>query len=183
MDQNEQQIIDGLFDKLRQVEAKAGPRDDAAERRIGQHLRDLPAAPYYMAQAIVVQEQALESAQARIQQLEQELQQRPAGGFLGGLFGGGGGQGQVPARSMASPHAQRLAGYHGRGGGGFMAGAMQTALGVAGGVIVGNMLMDAFSADPAAAAEAPLAEPGAEAEADPGADAGDFGGDFGMDEF
>ena len=44
-----------------------------------------------MAQTIVVQEQALSAAQGRIQQLEQELASRPAGGggFLSGLFGGG----------------------------------------------------------------------------------------------
>jgi uncharacterized protein len=31
MDQNERQIIDELFDKLRQAEAQSGPRDAQAE--------------------------------------------------------------------------------------------------------------------------------------------------------
>nr|WP_207761894.1 DUF2076 family protein [Arboricoccus pini] len=94
-----------------------------------------------------MQEHALATAQARIAQLEGELTQRPAGGgFLSGLFGGG----QVP---RAQPVAQGpLSGVR-PGGGGFLGGALQTAMGIAGGMLVGNMLMNAFSADPATAVE------------------------------
>ena len=90
MDQNERRIIDDLFARLGEAERRAGPRDAEAERLIQGHLGRQPAAPYYMAQAIVVQQEALAGAQARIEQLERELGERPAGGgFLGGLFGGG----------------------------------------------------------------------------------------------
>ena len=175
MDENERQIIDGLFDKLQQAEQKTGPRDAEAEGLIGQRVGRQPAAPYYMAQAILVQEQALQAANERIGQLEQELQQRPAGsGFLGGLFGGG----EVPA-TQTSAAQQRLRDYQQRGGSGFLGGAMQTALGVAGGVMLGNLLMGAFTGDEAVASEPGMDGIGGEAppEEDPGMgfdDPGDF---------
>ena len=177
MDQNERQIIDGLFDKLEQAERQTGPRDAEAEGLIVQRLGAQPAAPYYMAQAILVQEQALQAANDRVGQLEQELKQRPAGGsFLGGLFGGG----EVPGKAQPSAAQQRLRDYQQRGGGGFLGGAMQTALGVAGGVVLGNLLMGAFDADDALAGEPGMDGIGGEAtspEEDPGAgfdDPGDF---------
>ena len=176
MDQNEREIIDGLFGKLRQAEEQTGPRDAGAERLIGQHVGTQPAAPYYMAQAILVQEQALQAANDRIGQLELELQQRPAGGgsFLGGLFGGG----EVPAKQPSAAE-QRLRDYQQRGGSGFLGGAMQTALGVAGGVMLGNLLMGAFAGDDAVAAEPGMDGIGGEAqpEEDPGMGFDD-GGDF-----
>ena len=70
MDQNERRIIDDLFERLRKAEEQAGPRDPDAEALIGRHAAAQPAAPYYMAQAIVVQQEALARAQARIQELE-----------------------------------------------------------------------------------------------------------------
>lgn len=49
---------------------------------------DEAGAPYYMAQTIVVQEQALKSAQDHIEQLEAEASRSSNGGLFGGLFGG-----------------------------------------------------------------------------------------------
>jgi hypothetical protein len=59
MDQRDRQAIDELFGKLRQVEAQTRQRDPEAETYISRQVSQLPAAPYYMAQAIVAQEQAL----------------------------------------------------------------------------------------------------------------------------
>ena len=171
MDQNERQIIEELFGKLRQAEAQSGPRDPQAESFIREQVARQPAAPYLMAQAIVIQEQALAQSQARIQELEQQLRSRPAsggGGLFGSLFGGGAQQRQPAPPPSNSPwgnqgHAQvgdpRVAAYANpqyqqRQGGGFMAGAMQTAMGVAGGVLIGNALGSMFSGGEAAAADA-----------------------------
>lgn len=194
MDQNESRMIAGLFGKLRQAEQAAGPRDAEAEQLIGESVARQPAAPYYMAQVILVQEQALEGAQARIQQLESELASRPAGGggFLSGLFGGGqtASRPQQPPAAQAHP-AQQARGPFGQtqtgspwggrpaGGGGFLAGAAQTAMGVAGGMLLGNMIAGMFAGDAQAAEPAP--EEPAPAEEDFGA--GDFGGDMGDEEF
>ena len=94
MDQNERRMIEDLFARLRQAEQQAGPRDREAEQEIAQALGRQPAAPYYMSQVILMQEQAVRALGDRVQKLEQELAERPAGGgsFLGGLFGGGSGQ-------------------------------------------------------------------------------------------
>ena len=163
MDDTERQVIDELFGKIKQAQSGSGARDPQAEARIREHVTAQPAAPYYMAQAIVIQEQALAASQARIEQLESELAQRPAagGGFLGGLFGGGGSSRPAPARrgpaaSPASGVDPRLAAYNSpyqRQGGGFLSGALQTAMGVAGGMLVGNALMHMFEPAAAAAAE------------------------------
>jgi hypothetical protein len=64
MDQNERGIIDDLFDRLRRAEASQ-PRDPEAEALIARRIAKQPAAPYYMAQAIVVQQEALAEAQSR----------------------------------------------------------------------------------------------------------------------
>ena len=179
MDANERRVIDELFGKLRQAEAQAGPRDGEAEALIGEHVAGQPAAPYLMAQAIVVQQDALERAQARIK----ELEQRPAGGgFLSGLFGGG-----EPGRDTPPPPPQ-----HGRPygqGGGFLGGAMQTALGVAGGFLIADAISGLLSPEEAAAAEAdpdafaaeddPFRQGGPDQGEDISGGAFDDGGDFG----
>jgi uncharacterized protein len=163
MQSEEQRLIDGLFSRLKQAEAQSAPRDATAEGVIAQHVQAQPAAPYYMAQTILIQEAAIKQLNERIQALEGEVTQlqanKPAsGGFLAGLFGGGQSQPRVndpipgaqnygrpaPAQAgYAAPQAQNYA--QGRSGGGFMAGALQTAAGVAGGVVLGNMLMSMFS--------------------------------------
>ena len=167
MDTNERQLIDGLFDRLQQVDGQAQPRDGGAEQLIRQQIAAMSAAPYYMAQAILVQEQALAAAQQRIEDLEREAAERPAGGFLGGLFGAPS-RPAAPRPAMAprmpTAAAGRPGGPWGGGGGGFMAGAMQTAMGVAGGMLVANAI-GSMLADPAAAATPPADEPPEDADA------------------
>jgi hypothetical protein len=164
VDGNDRQVIEGLFDKLRQVDSQAPARDAEAERLIRQQIESLPAAPYYMAQAIVVQEQALASLHQRIQELERQATEQPAGGggFLSGLFGTGSRQPAPPARVAPPAYAQQAAPqrgpWGGGGGGGFMAGAMQTALGVAGGMLIADALASAFGAGAAEAAALPPAD-------------------------
>jgi hypothetical protein len=186
MEQNERQMIDGLFDKLRQAEQQSGPRDPGAEKQIAEALARQPAAAYYMAQVILVQEHAVQAQNQRIQELEKQLAERPAaggGGFLSGLFGGGanqqaaapaartpvmapgtafGGQpaGQPLGRGWSNQAAPAQAGGFG-GGGGFLASALTTAAGVAGGVMLANALGGMFGGEAHAAEHAAAAEPAA----------------------
>jgi hypothetical protein len=157
-----------------------------------------------MAQTIVMQEMALESAQRELEELRyaQTAAPQQSGGLLGRLFGGGQPAARAPAPAMARGPAAAGAsgawsggnrgtgaqaaqqGYapQGRsGGGGFLAGAAQTAMGVAGGVLLGNAIGSMFAGD-APATETAAAEPAAEepqveeaAYDDGGFD--DFGGD------
>jgi hypothetical protein len=78
MDHQDRQAIEGLFGKLAEVERQSAPRDLEADAFISSRIAAQPGAPYFMAQTIVVQEQALDAAQARITDLEQQLAS-PAG--------------------------------------------------------------------------------------------------------
>jgi hypothetical protein len=165
--------IDGLFQRLAEVERTGPPRDPEAERLIDQKIGRQPSAPYYLAQTVVVQEQALALAQQRIEELERQAQSR--GGLFGGLFGDAEDERTAPRRRQyrddRGPWQQQ--GY----GGGFLAGAAQTALGVTGGILLGSAIAGMFGAGAANAAEPPTDQP----QDDPGESGGeDFGGgDFG----
>jgi hypothetical protein len=155
MDDNERQVIDELFEKIRSVEDRSGGRDGEAEARIRDHIGRQPAAPYYMAQTILVQQQALAAAEARIDDLERQVSERASGSFLSGLFGGTSRPGFRRTPSPSSGWDPRVAAYadpHHRQGGGFLAGAAQTAVGVAGGVLLGSALAGLLG-DEAAAGE------------------------------
>ena len=82
----DERAIEDLFDRLERVGHKSGPRDVDAEALIRQKLAQNPAAAYYMAQAIIVQEAALREQQARLAELEEQAG-RSGGGFLGSIFG------------------------------------------------------------------------------------------------
>jgi uncharacterized protein len=149
----ERQLISGLFDRMRSFGVPA--KDREAEVLINQSVRSLPEAPYMLVQSALVQEQALEQAHARIQDLEENLRAQEekqgrassgAGSFLGGLFGGGRAPApsstsdRSPWRQDQSPAPQPAAAAAPSGG--FMHSAMTTAAGVAGGVLVSGAIRD-----------------------------------------
>jgi uncharacterized protein len=97
MTPDERQLITGLFDRMRGL----GPveKDRDAEALINQSVQQVPDAAYMLVQSVLVQEHALQQADQRVRELEEQVrrleaqaaQARPApagGGFLGGLFGG-----------------------------------------------------------------------------------------------
>lgn len=179
MNQTEQDVIRDLFGKLATVETQGAPRDPEAERTIAESLSRQPNAPYYMAQTIVVQEHALQAANQRVADLERELSTRPAGGggFLSSLFGGGAAQ-QQQRRPALPQRPMQQSPFQGAPQGGFLAGAMQTAVGVAGGVLLGNAVMSMFDGGEAQAAEPAPAEEDPQAYEEPEMDMG-----FGDEEF
>jgi uncharacterized protein len=168
MTPDERQLISGLFDRMRDYGAPE--KDREAEALINQSVRANPDASYMLVQSVLVQEQALETANARIQELEDQLreledgrQPRSRGGFLsGGLFGGGRAEEerrpssvpQVGSRSTPSAYGDRDPWSRGQppppysappgapppSGGGFMRSALATAAGVAGGMLVADSL-------------------------------------------
>lgn len=115
MQSEEQRLIDGLFSWLKEAEAHSASRDASAEERIAQHVSAQPAAPYYMAQTILIQEAAIKQLNDRIQALESQVSQLQAakpssGGFLSGLFGGGGSsRGSDPILARSNMVARRPA--------------------------------------------------------------------------
>jgi hypothetical protein len=167
MRNEDREAIDGLFERLRQVEAGAGRREPEAEAHICKAVGLQPLAPYYMAQTIVAQAAALADAEQRIAELETRAQ--PArGGLLSGLFGsepgtaapdpGQTGSGRAPPRSD-----------------GFLASAAETAFAVAGGVILANVVADSlFGAGVAPGTEDGIADGETAIDSGGDIDSGDF---------
>lgn len=161
----DRKAIEGLFDRFENVASQNPDRDADAVALIEDRISAAPAAPYYMAQTVLVQEHALSVAQDRIAELEAQLAQRPAGGFFGSLFGGG----QEPVRRAAPRRTAPVSAQSGQQGG-FLAGAAQTALGVTGGVLLGSAIAGMLSPGQAMADEEPAPEE------DHGGGDNDFGG-------
>ena len=134
MTPDERQMIADLFERMRSF----GPvdKDRDADALIAQAVRTTPDAAYKLVQSVLVQENALQEAGNRIQDLEAQVadlqatmaqQQQPAkssgGSFLGGFFGGGkpaapvqgsvpvsgrsAGFGQAPQQQAGSPWGQQ----------------------------------------------------------------------------
>jgi hypothetical protein len=176
MQSEEQRLIEGLFSRLQQAESVTAPRDAEAERVIKACVSKQPSAPYYMAQAMIIQEAALtklnQQVQAQQQQIEQLQEQaknaRPSStGFLAGLFGGGASaQNQQHAAPQNNSGSQPIPGTNGWDNRnaqpqqqyqqqaapqqaapqqpGFLGSALRTAAGVAGGVVLAEMLTGMF---------------------------------------
>lgn len=164
MTPDERRLISGLFDRMRDYGAPE--KDREAEALINQSVRANPDAAYMLVQSVLVQEQALEAANGKIQQLEDQLREldgerepRSRGGFLsGGLFGGRSEEERRPASvppvgARATPSAYGSREPWSRGEpppppqpgpppapGGFMRSALATAAGVAGGMLVAESL-------------------------------------------
>ena len=170
MTPEERQLLAGLFDRTRA--ASANPRDKEAEAFIAEAVREQPYATYLLAQAVIVQDQALGAANEKLQQLEARVQELEAaqagsgGSFLGGLFGGGrpAAPTSVPSTGAApspwgrqqnsQPAVQQGQGYAQPqpqqpgmmgGGGGFLRGALGAAAGVAGGMLLANSISGLFN--------------------------------------
>lgn len=118
MTPDERQLITGLFDRMRGF--SLADKDGEAEALINSQVTSLRDAPYMLVQSVLVQEHALQQADARIKELEEQVRQleseaRPqaagSGSFLGGLFGGSraageptrGGTSVPPIGSRATP--------------------------------------------------------------------------------
>lgn len=163
MTPEERQLITGLFDRMRGV--SLAQKDAEAEALINEQVVNLRDAPYMLVQSVLVQDHALQQAEAHIKELQERVRslesaaQRPSGSgsFLGGLLGGG--RSAEPERgpsvpavgSRASPSLDESRpaspGWSPQpppgpqpGGGGFLQSAMSTAAGVAGGVLAAGAI-------------------------------------------
>lgn len=175
LNSDDRRAIEGLFSRVAEVERNNPHRDAEAEQLIDREIVRRPSAPYYLAQTVLVQEHALEVAERRIRELELKVEEnsrriaseRPRGPW------------ERNDRAVEDNRNERAGGW---GGGGFLAGAAQTAMGVAGGVLLGSAIGSLFGGGSANAAESPAPESQPDAAADSGNDAGndeDFGGDSG----
>lgn len=160
MTAEERQLLAALFDRIGALAPQ--PRDREAEALIEAAVRQHPAAPYVLAQTVLVQDEALRAAAARIQSLEQSGQAeakegaadnfvRPQSRTPSGLPGigarstatPGGTWGAAAAQSQAAGPLGAAAGEP--AGGGFLRNAMTTAAGVAGGALLFQGIQSLFS--------------------------------------
>jgi len=170
MTPQERKLIDELFDRLASLERN--PRDPDAVRAINEGLQRAPNALYPLVQTTLVQDEALKRADARIRELEQELELEPGEpvkqpGFLDSMRDAllGKPQGSVPTvrpggevrpaspwgNTAAQPgYAVQPGGYGappqapGSAGGSFLGTAAATAAGVVGGALLMNSFRGMF---------------------------------------
>jgi hypothetical protein len=168
MTPQERQLVADLFARLATLES--APRDAEAAGAVQDGLRQAPNAVYALVQTVLVQEEALKRADARIRALESADAPQPQGGFLdtmrdalsGGRRGDDGPRGSVPntggnARwgTQTAPGMQMAPGMQagaqpgaqqgpGERGGSFLGTAAATAAGVIGGSLLMNTIGSLF---------------------------------------
>ena len=172
MTPDEQRMIEDLFARL--ASQGRVQKDMQADRVISDGIRANPDAPYMLVQTALVYEHQMEEQELRIRDLEDQIAQlqrgatAPAtggGSFLGGRAGAGRGSvpnvtpqaaspwqsapqqpayQQPPRQQGASAYAPAPMAQSAPPGGGFFRSALQTAAGVAGGMMVANSLSGLF---------------------------------------
>jgi hypothetical protein len=159
MTPQERQLIDDLFNRLARLEGQ--PRDPQAQQAIEDGLSRAPNALYPLVQTVLVQDEALKRAQARLAELgDGEPQQEP--GFLDSmrnLLTGQPSRGTVPSvrpgyggdPRAAAPNAAFGQGFGQGVGNSFLGTAAATAAGVVGGAMIGHMLGGLFGGSQARA--------------------------------
>ena len=148
MTPQEQELINGLFDRLSQLESQ--PRDPGAERLIAQGLAGAPHAIYALVQTVLVQDEALKRANARIEELQAQTSaaaepEQPPTSFLDSIreaLGGRAPHGSVPSVRTAGGNQQPQPGYPGTAAFGSGGSFLGTAASTAAGVIGGSLLLD-----------------------------------------
>jgi hypothetical protein len=163
MTPQERQLVTELFDRLARLEGT--PRDPDAERAIADGLARAPHAIYPLVQTVLVQDEALKRADARIRELTgDDDAPREGGGFLDSMrnaLTGGSSHGSVPTvragtsngpdprwnsgggfASAPQPAAAPAQPYG--GGGSFLGTAAASAAGVIGGALLLNSISSMF---------------------------------------
>ncbi len=161
MQQQERELISGLFDRLKPFESQ--PRDGEADQFIRGLAMQQPASAYLLVQTVLVQEQALKAAQERIAELEAKTAAEPpaAPSFLGsaprlGPWGAAAPRTSVPSTAPPAPPSTRSPLQAAvsspppppAAGGGFLRTAMMTAAGVAGGALLFEGIRNLMGSNP-----------------------------------
>ena len=152
MTPQESELVDALFNRLVQLET--AQRDGQAERQIVDGLRRAPHAVYALVQTVLLQDEALKRANARIEELQSQTNaaaepEQPPTSFLDSMreaLGGRAPRGSVPSVRTAggtqSQGQQPQSGYPAAPGLGSGGSFLGTAASAAAGVIGGSLLLD-----------------------------------------
>ncbi|CAL4320339.1 DUF2076 domain-containing protein [Buchnera aphidicola] len=160
MQDKEKKLIENLFDRLKNAELNSSSRDEQADILIKNLVKNQPSSAYYMIQTILIQETAIKKMNEKIEELKSQLLQLEEKNnikktsFLSGLFS------KKESSPFSSSHAHNMSKNenipatpgantaiptnYNNGRSSFLSNALQTATGVAGGMMLGNMLMNLF---------------------------------------
>jgi hypothetical protein len=166
MEDQEKQLIEGLFHRLKNTELHSNDRDEQADELIQKLVKKQPFSSYYMTQTILIQETAIKKMSIQIEELKKRIEElknhnsTKKTSFLSNFFKSNSSaenkslddnvwkndmrrQSHHINPNISSPVAQQtpIITRHSS----FLSNALQTATGVAGGMILGNMLMNVFS--------------------------------------
>ncbi|QCI15873.1 DUF2076 domain-containing protein [Buchnera aphidicola] len=169
MKDEEKNLIENLFHRLKNAELKSSERDISADNLIQMLVKKQPSSSYYMAQTILIQETAIKKMSRQIEELKRNInflnqkEQNKKSSFLSNLFkkhpssytkpndSNVWKQQEYPSKLNnshnfdTSSRSQTLSTSASNNSSGFLKNALQTATGVAGGMILGNMLMNVFN--------------------------------------
>ncbi|CAL4320617.1 Putative uncharacterized protein Yba2 [Buchnera aphidicola (Protaphis terricola)] len=161
MKDEEKKLIENLFYRLKNAELNSSDRDDGANNLIQDLVKKQPYSSYYMVQTILIQETAIKKLSLKIEELENKLStidiknKKPS--FLSSFFKKEPNSleksnsiweknSNIPRSCNHMPTSTSTIGpITNNSSSGFLKNALQTATGVAGGMILGNMLMNIFN--------------------------------------
>lgn len=164
MKDKEKKLIENLFQRLRNTELNSSERDNEANTLIQDLVKKQPYSSYYMAQTILIQETAIKKLSVKVEELNKQISdlnlnktdKKPS--FLSSFFKKESISPEVSNNNIWQKNQNSSASYNPlstspsmmstaatNNSGGFLKNALQTATGVAGGMILGNMLMNVFN--------------------------------------
>lgn len=160
MEDKEKKLIKNLFSRLKDIELKNVKIDQEVNILIKDIIKKQCNAPYYMTQTILIQESAIQSLYNKINKLKKIIKdnkkeinfKNKSNGFLSGLFNN---KKKIQKddlntkdylnKDIENNNLNKCVYSSNNGNGGFLKNALQTAIGVAGGVVSANMLMNLFN--------------------------------------
>ncbi|ANZ22411.1 hypothetical protein ATN01_00910 [Buchnera aphidicola (Diuraphis noxia)] len=164
MKDEEKNLIKNLFHRLKNTELNSFERDNSADELIQKLVKQQPFSSYYMVQTILIQETAINKMNSKIEELKKRIEilktkesnKKPS--FLSNFF-----KNRPDSQKLShdnniwkhndshlqsqtsNPVTQSSPIITANRNSGFLSNALQTATGVAGGMILGNMLMNVFN--------------------------------------
>jgi hypothetical protein len=171
MKDEEKNLIENLFHRLKNTELNSSHKDISADELIQKLVKKQPSSSYYMAQTILIQETAIKKMSVKIEELKKRInilneEQNKKPSFLSNFFKKNSASQKIsydnnlwkhkenpsnlnnsinPATSSITHTIPTAATTISNRSSGFLSNALQTATGVAGGMILGNMLMNVFN--------------------------------------
>ncbi|AWH90588.1 DUF2076 domain-containing protein [Buchnera aphidicola (Melanaphis sacchari)] len=165
MKDEEKNLIENLFHRLKNTELNSSERDDEADILIQDLVKKQPHSSYYMVQTMLIQETAIKKMSLKIEELENKIstiyskKTKNKTSFLSNFFKKDSISPKIshdnniwkknqnitePSNGtiFSSPSSTIT---NSSGNSSFLRNALQTATGVAGGMILGNMLMNVFN--------------------------------------